>query len=360
MSNQDDRTESRSPFARTLLAILKALVRITLVVLVAVLIGVGLYVGIPAIYRATIVPIQQNAADIATLEQRMDLTESQVERQFESVRERSAELEGEIAGLEETIAVQDRLVSTSVAQLATLEPGLIALQATATAQDEALAEVTSGLETVGRTIREQAGKLSDQQDELEDLEEDLETELATLTEQAEALTQGRSELMTQLAFLLTAQDLVRARLMLLEDNPRGAQDALAVAIEHLTRTAAMSEKATSQAALLAGRIRALDTLIAERSFRATPALEALWADVVDLVVPPPPPGSEPLPTLPGVEVSAAELITGTGAVTSTVAITPTLTITATATVAPTPTMPPTPTPTPTLTPTPTPTATAQP
>ncbi len=350
MSNQDNRTDTRSPFARTMLVILKALVRISLVVLVAVLIGVGLYVGLPALYRATIVPIQQNAADITTLEQRMNLEESQVDRQLESARERSAELEGEIAELQETIAVQERLVSTSVAQLSTLAPGVEALQATATAQDAELADLASALDAVSEDIADHGDQLSDQQDQLESLEQALDEGLAAITEQTDTLAEEQSALMTRLALLLTAQDLVRARLMLVEDNPRAAQDALAVAIEHLTRAAASSEALTPEAAALAGRIQALDGLIAERSFRATPALESLWGDVVDLVLPPPPPGSEPLPTLPGVEVSAAELITGT------VTITPTLTVTVTPTATPTPS----PTPSPTATPSPTMTPTATP
>jgi chromosome segregation ATPase len=89
----------------------------------------------------------------------------------------------------------------------------------------------------------------------------------------------------RLALLQTAQDLVKVRLLLLEENPGTARDTLDLAIAHLDQASALMSSQAETLEDVRNRMTALDDLIARRSFRARPDLEALWADVMDLVVP---------------------------------------------------------------------------
>ena len=88
----------------------------------------------------------------------------------------------------------------------------------------------------------------------------------------------------RLALLQTAQDLVKVRL-LLEENPGTARDTLGVAVTYLHQASTLMPLQAETLEDLRNQMTALDDLIAQRSFRARPNLEALWADVMDLVVP---------------------------------------------------------------------------
>jgi len=91
----------------------------------------------------------------------------------------------------------------------------------------------------------------------------------------------------RLALLQAAQDLVKVRLLLVEDNLGTARDTLALAITHIEQASALMPLEAQALAGLQTQMTDLDGLIAQRSFRARPDLEAAWADLMDLVVPMP-------------------------------------------------------------------------
>jgi len=333
-------------FWRALGNVLKVLLQLILIVIFMGALGAGLYFAIPWLYRATIVPVQNNTADIADLSGRVDQAEAQVDQRTEALQARNADLEGELAELHETVAVQDRILATAAAQLATLVPGMDGLYVTTGSQTEELAKLEQTLtlslrelDDQSKLLDAQATVLDEQGDGLTDLQTELTAQTDALAEQSEDLAAQKAEILGRMALLQTAQDVVRVQLLLLEDNVGAAQESLALAVEHLTRAAALSPELAVDAAGWVERISTLSTLIDERSFRAAPALDSLWADIADRVLPPPPEGSTPLLLLSPEGTVLTTTVTGTLTLTSTVVATPT----------------PTPTPYITLTPTPTPT-----
>jgi hypothetical protein len=341
----DQPSEERRPgrAARAAGFILKLLLRLLLLLILGSLIGAAFYFGIPWIYRATIVPVQKNTDDIAALMLRMDETSAQVDRVAGALQDRTADMEGEIAGLGEISAVHDRDLAAAVAQVGALEAQVADLQEVTEAQAEAQAGIGKDVDTAARKLTSVESALRDNQEAIEVLEEQLTERLDSVQGQADALSVTQEDLVGRLALLQTAQDLVRVQLLLLEDNPGAARDGLQVAVEHLTRYAALVPGQAVEAAGLAARIQELSTLIAERSFRTATTLEALWADIADMVLPPLPEGSEALPDLTASAVlTATGLLTQTGTLTTTVPLT--LTATPTATLTPTPTATPTPNP----------------
>lgn len=325
-------------FWRALGNVLKVLLQLILIVIFMGALGAGLYFAIPWLYRATIVPVQNNTSDIADLSRRVDQAEAQVDQRTEALQARNADLEGELAELHQTVAVQDRVLATAAAELATLVPGMDGLYATADTQTEELAQIEQSLARSLGELDDQSKLLDEQAAGLADLQAELTAQTDALAGQSEELAALKAEILGRMALLQTAQDLVHVQLLLLEDNIGAAQVSLVLAVEHLTRAAALSPEMAVDAAGWVERATILSTLIGERSFRAAPALDSLWADIADRVLPPLPEGSTPLLLLSPEGTALTTTVTGT------LTLTPTL---VTTTPTPTPYIAPTPTPTPT-------------
>jgi predicted nucleic acid-binding Zn-ribbon protein len=355
MTNENDSVASQKQrgFWHTVRAILKALLQLILILAFGALLGAGLYYAIPWLYRATVVPVQENTASIVALDRRVSLAEVNIETRTEALQERNAQLEGELTELQETVAVQERAMATAAAQLATIQPGLSELQATYDSQATDMADIETALERVMREQTTQRSQLDTQETDLANLEELLDTATADSAETMEAIADDQREALGRLALLQAAQDLLRVRLQLLEDNPGAAQASLNIVVEHLTHATVWWPDITDQAAQWAAQTEALGELIGARSFRATPTLESLWADIAASVLPPLPEDAVSLSTLS----ETADLTTTlTTTVTATTTISPSDTLTVTPTVTATATAPP-PTPTPWVTRTPLPTPT---
>jgi len=326
---------------RTLGTVLKILLRLLVVLIFGTLIGAGVYLGIPWLYRATVVPVQENTDAIADLTQRLALTETETDRAADALQERTANMEGEIVALQETASVNNAAIATAVARIDAFETQATELTTTTESQAEAQAALRKDLDAVTRSLDRLAADLEQQQEALTSLEEDLGPRLTTLEVQADALTLSDSDVQARLVLLQSAQGLIRVQLLLLEDNPGAARSGLAIAIEHLNRYSALVPEQSDVAAGLIARIEELDALIEVRSFRTTPTLEALWADIVAMALP-------PLP----VAVGEATGIGTSGTLTSTVGVTSTVELTLTETLTTTPTTTPPPPRTPTATPRP--------
>ncbi len=298
-------------------AFLKVLFRLLLLVILGALVGAAFYFGIPLIYRATVVPVQQNTDAIRALTQRVDQAEARIATTSDTLQERTARMEGEITSLQETSSVHAGALATSDERITAAEEQLTGLDEAITAQAETLTALETDLEAAARRITDLGSRFSRQETDLEALETDLAERLELVEAQAELLTGDQEALWSSVALLQAAQDLIRVQLLLLEDNPGAARAGLEVVVAHLTRFAALLPDRAPEAAGLAARVEALDALIEERSFRTAPALEALWADIADMVLPVP---EGELPDL-----SATGLLTATETLTETdtVTVTPT-------------------------------------
>ncbi len=285
------------------------------------------------------VPVQSNTDAIADLTQRLALTETETDWPLMPVT--NGKHGREIVALQETASVNNAAIATAVARIDALETQPQSSPQRRRTRLRHKAALRKDLDAVTRSLDRLAADLEQQQEALTSLEEDLGPRLTTLEVQADALTLSDSDVQARLVLLQSAQGLIRVQLLLLEDNPGAARSGLAIAIEHLNRYSALVPEQSDVAAGLIARIEELDALIEVRSFRTTPTLEALWADIVAMALP-------PLP----VAVGEATGIGTSGTLTSTVGVTSTVELTLTETLTTTPTTTPPPPQTPTATPRP--------
>jgi predicted nucleic acid-binding Zn-ribbon protein len=269
MTYQQPASESSgSPILRAIGGVLRFLVRFIFVLIVGALIGAGLYFGLPWAYRSLVQPVQRNSARVAALEQRVAQEQTRLQDENLALQERIASLEAKMPALEEESAVLSQGLEEAETQIDQLEQSLTQVEADLEAQRATAEAARSRLE----------GTVTD-----------LDEQTAQVAQQTEAL-EGR------LALLQTAQDLLKVRLLLLEENARDARDTLTLATVHLEQAMALMPGQAEKLLELQGRMTELDGLIEERSFRAGPELESLWADVIDLIFPATVPPAGPTPT----------------------------------------------------------------
>lgn len=258
--------QSSGAFWRAVGAFFKFLLRLTIAIVIGILIGVGLYYGVPWTYRTFVRPVQENTARITALEQRTAQEQTRTKAELQGFQERLTTLEealqaarDETASRDEALASQAQALRAATARVATLEAQLLQAEADVQAQGGILADFWVALDAAQGTMAAKDAAVSLQVDTLE----------------------GR------MALLQTAQDLLRVRLLLLEENPRAAAEAVALAISHLERARASLPDLEAQLSPLRTRLGELQTLIEQRSFRVGLELEALWAEVMELVLPAP-------------------------------------------------------------------------
>jgi predicted nucleic acid-binding Zn-ribbon protein len=230
------------------------LVRFLFVLAVGALIGAGLFYLVPWTVRSLVLPVRQNTARIAVLEQKVAQEQTRLQDENRALQDHVADLETEMATLREQSAVQNQDIEGAAGQIQQLDARITQVEGDVTAQQEDLVAQQKAVE-VARS--EQIDQVAGQTDELE----------------------GR------LALLQTAQDLLKVRLLLLEENSRSARDTLALATAHLEQAMPLMPEQAETLTTLQERMVGLDGLIAEGSFRVLPELESLWADVMDLVLP---------------------------------------------------------------------------
>jgi len=321
--------QTPSSFWRTLGNVLKVVLQLTLIAIFMGAIAVALYLAIPWLYRETIVPVQNNTANIEDLDRRLEVVASQAAEQSGDLQGRNAELEGEVVQLQETLAVQERLLATAAAELATVVPVAEALMETTDAQAADLASLERSLARAVRELESQAEDLEAETERVAELEQDLAALGTSVTDQTDGLSVRTDGLLSRLALLQAAQDMVRVQLLLAEENPGLAQDSLTYVIDHLMRAAALDPALQADVTAWADRVSELGILIQERSLRVGPALESLWADIADRALPPLPAATD--------LVAPATLDAAGAIVTDTLTTTGTLTGTVTPTLTPTPT-----------------------
>jgi chromosome segregation ATPase len=272
---------------------LRFLIRLVFVLMIGALIGLGIYYGVPWAYRSLVWPVQDNRARVAILEQRMELEQQHTQEQDRALRDRLFELETEVDRMETTIAelreqtaVQAQDQQTLETQNRGLEEQIAQLKSELEVQQqemEAVAEeIQSGLDEATADLNNQIGGL---QERLGGVMANLAQQVEENRGELEDAYAQLGDLEGRLALLQTAQDLVKVRLLLMEENTGAARETLALAIAHLDQASALLPELAETLEELRGQMAAVDQLIAQRSFRARPDLEALWADVMDLVVP---------------------------------------------------------------------------
>jgi len=264
---QPNSQPSGSPVGRAIAGFFRFLVRFLFVLVIGALVGAGVFYAVPWVYRNLIQPVQQNTARIAALDQKVDQVQDRLQAENLTLQERIADMEAEMTSLREASAVQVQDIEGAAEGIQQL--------------DGRITEVEEGLEA-----QQQAAKAT---------RSELEGAIADLEEKTDQIADQAGKLEGRLALLQTAQDLLKVRLLLLEENPRSARDTLTLATAHLEQAMPLMPEVTERLQSLQERMVELDQLIEDRSFRVGPELESLWADVMDLVLPAvaPPAAEEP-------------------------------------------------------------------
>ncbi len=291
MTQQNETRSSRqdSPFLRSLGTVLGVVLRLLFVIVLGVGIGAGLYFGVPWAYHNLVAPVQENRARIIALEQRSQQLGERSSQARATLQARVAELEATVAALDESATIQEEELTEAITQLQALAAEVDDL---AEKQYNHVAALHTAVADVNLTIKMTL------EPEISNAQATLEAQATALATQSNALKIETARLDGRLALLQTANDLLRVRMYLLEDNPRQAREALTAADLHLQYAQrALSDQAATVAELRE-RVTTLEELIENRSFRVDAALEALWNDVIDLALPPEAlPTSTPTPTL---------------------------------------------------------------
>jgi chromosome segregation ATPase len=231
------------------------LLRLIFVVVLAVLIGVGIYYGVPWVYWRLVIPVQDNAARVEMLQRDLEDTRADWNTDLTEQGQRIFTLESDLAAQRE--------------RLAALEGDLGRMDELLTAQGETLSELRAALDSA----EEATGWLGDDVEILYGELDTLRVEMADPNRVAAAFER-------RLILLQAWGQILKARLHLLEDNPGNARQALALARANLDRVIVLSPEPEAEVLIaIQERLDAADTAIEERPFVATNELEIIWRDL---------------------------------------------------------------------------------
>ncbi|MEA3309043.1 MAG: hypothetical protein U9Q70_05975 [Chloroflexota bacterium] len=285
MTQYENQTAASHPVLNAIGTFFGILIRLLTVLVIGALIGAGLYYGIPWTYRTLVRPVQENRARIVTLEYHTKQNEERVQAETQVLQERLATLETQLSTLEEQTTVQ--------------EANLVGHEEKLQEQAAALAQVPEDIGRLEQEITTLKEELAAQATATTELQADFKVALEGLAAQTADNKGYAGGLAGRLALMQTSQDLLKVKLLLLEENPRAARDTVTLALVHLASARSLLPTQIEPLTQLQARIEELERLIEDDSFRVEPAIESLWADVIELVLPPETPvkpATSPLPT----------------------------------------------------------------
>ena len=231
------------------------LLRLIFVVVLAVLIGVGIYYGVPWVYWRLVIPVQDNAARVEMLQRDLENTRADWNTDLTEQGQRISILENDLAAQRE--------------RLAALEGDLGRMDELLTAQGETLSELQTALDSAEDTT----GRLGD---DVEALYGELDTLRAEMADPNRAIAAFERRLILLQAW----GEILKARLHLLENNAGNARQALALARANLEQVIALSPEPEAEAlSVIQERLDAADMTIEERPFVALNELEIVWRDL---------------------------------------------------------------------------------
>jgi septal ring factor EnvC (AmiA/AmiB activator) len=231
------------------------LLRLIFVVALAVLMGVGIYYGVPWVYWRLVIPVQDNAARVDMLQRDLENIRADWNTDLTEQGQRIFTLESDLAAQRE--------------RLAALEGDLGRMDELLTAQGETLSELQTALDSAEDTT----GRLGD---DVEALYGELETLRAEMADPNRAIAAFERRLILLQAW----GEILKARLHLLENNAGNARQALALARANLEQVIALSPEPEAEAlSVIQERLDAADMTIEERPFVALNELEIVWRDL---------------------------------------------------------------------------------
>lgn len=211
----------------TIVRIFRFLLRITVVSVFGIILGIGAYLGIPAIYREFVEPVQTNSRQIEIITRELEELKEVLSSQTMTIEEINGMLEGSLAEQRESIAELTAQVVTIDAVVIELEEGaknFVTMEGRLDMVDDVLQEFGSDLEGFSVKL------------------EETDTPSAKLSRQLQ---------------LIKAMELItRARFWFIQDNLGKARDDIQSAKEVVELV--QSDGAESEVEILAGIVERLD------------------------------------------------------------------------------------------------------
>jgi chromosome segregation ATPase len=231
-------------------------VRVMLVVILAIIVGVGLYFGVPALVEKVVNPMQENILTVDELQDQVDSLETSNDLSESQLRERLVTLESELADQAETIADLQ-------ADLNAAEDDVEAL----TIQMDALSEMAEEVEG----LTEALSAMTDEIDLLDQSVTSVALPASTLAD--------RSQIVLSMILL------TRARLWMEEDNLGLAAEDISAARDTLEAIDGQSEAMTETLQDVLDRLEnALDDVRRYPNLAAS-ELDTAWELLIDLAGP---------------------------------------------------------------------------
>jgi chromosome segregation ATPase len=225
-----------------------------LVIFFAILLGVGLYLGVPALIENVINPVQDNVTAVEELEDQVTALESNNELSESQLRERLVSLEAELADQAETIAD---------------------LQADLGAAQDDVEALTGQVETLS--------ELADQVDELSETITSMTGELDLLDQSVTSVAVPASALEERSQIVLSMIVLTRARLWMEEDNLGLAAEDITAASDILEAVSGQSEGMDETLGEVLDRLDNALEDVRRYPRVAANELEIAWKLLIDLV-----------------------------------------------------------------------------
>jgi len=200
----------------------RALVRILLILSLAVLLGAGIYYGVPALYRRYVQPVENNLSRLNDAQSRQEQSNQQVKQRLDELGQRVEGLELQNDSHKQTLnEVQARLdemesaqqagggaQATAIAQQADLEATLAAMGANLEQLQSEIAAVNQAMGQTSLQVQELVDSAEVGKDPLQALHNELQ-----LVKAMELLTRSRVYLVED-NLGLAKQDVSAARLLL--------------------------------------------------------------------------------------------------------------------------------------------------
>jgi predicted nuclease with TOPRIM domain len=244
----------------------RALVRILLILLLAVLVGVGIYYGVPALYRRYVQPVETNLARLNDAQSRQEQANQQINRRLDELGQRLEDLELQSDTHKQVLdEVQAHLDEMESAQQA---GG--GAQATAIAQQE---DVEATLEALGANLEQLQAEIA----AINQAMGQTSLQVQELVDSAEAGQSPLQELSNELQLVKAMELLTRSRVYLVEDNLGLAQQDVSAARLLLAKMG--GDVPSYQVKPLAAIIARLDAALSNlpsRPILAAEDLEVAW------------------------------------------------------------------------------------
>ncbi len=273
MSNNNpspDNTSFGERMGIAMIAFLRALLRLLVIAILAVVIGAGIYYGLPALYEQYVQPIQMDVSSLEVTQADQEQAVQQLSSRVEDLSTRINTLEIQADSDKQTIAeLQTQLDSALSAQAESIAP-LQSAQATATARlndlDRALSDLQDQLPPLNQEIQSLSAAVDQNQEQLAGFGDQLQIEGTPL-----------ESIRNELQIVKAMELLTRGRLLLVANNLGLAQKDLQAATDILSELqAGLPDDQKGNLTEIIDRLTKASNNLPGRPILASDDLEVAW------------------------------------------------------------------------------------